>query len=156
MKALYLNKGIAIILFLLLLLCTYYREVLLVDINFLIEGNHLEKNTESVFNDFSILELTKWKWIVSIFFTVSISLLTIFILHIWFKDIDYTKFIVKIYFFVAIVVFLVSLSAYLLNSFIHIYPYMRRVLGIIHSPIPFFVFFLLNLAKKKENFRQPF
>jgi hypothetical protein len=152
MRKLRLNKGLAIAGFLLLLLCTYFREILLIDINALIAAKGmLTNNNESLFNDFLIPELTKWKWIVSIFFTVTISLLTIFSLYNWFKDLDYTNFMIKLYLIVASVVGFVSLIAFLMNSFNAVSPFLRRIFGVIHSPIPLFIFFLLYLAKTKDK-----
>jgi hypothetical protein len=152
MGKLSLNKGLAIAGFLLLLLCAYFREVLLLDINALIAAKGMvTNNNESLFNDFLIPELTKWKWIVSIFFTVTISLLTIFSLYNWFKDLDYTKFIISLYIVASGIIVLVSLIAFLMNSFNAVSPFLRRIFGVIHSPIPLFIFFLLYLAKKKDK-----
>ena len=155
MKKLNLNKGFAIFGFIGLMIFVYFRENLLLEINAVLAQKEVNTAYAFWFADFFIglpkEQLIKWKWIVSISFTFSIAVLTIFSLHNWFRDVMYTKRIVNLYLFLTVFLILMGLVSYLLNSFNDIYPFLRRVFGVIHSPIPFFMLFLLIYWKKKQS-----
>ena len=152
MKSLNQNKIASILGFITLLLLVFFRENLLLEINALLEGKENDRSYAfwffDFFKEFSDSKLTQWKWVISLSFTICIACLTIFSLHYWFKNIKYTKLILLLYLIIAGLIFIVSLIAYFIDNFNEVYPLLRRVLGMIHSPIPFFIFFLLFLGKK--------
>lgn len=154
MKSLNQNKIISILGFIALLLLVFFRENLLLEINALLEGKENDRSYTfwffDFFKDFSDNKLAQWKWLISLSFTFSIAALTILSLHYWFKNISFIKLVLALYLITACLITIVSLIAYSINSFNEIYPLLRRVFGIIHSPIPFFIFFLLYLSKKNN------
>ncbi|PCI99638.1 MAG: hypothetical protein COB15_04020 [Flavobacteriales bacterium] len=144
------NKIVVILCFLLLLLSVYIKEILSLEINSLIAGGN-KFSKVGVLKELSTNELVKWKWLVSIFFTIVISILTLLSFHFWFKNITYTKMVAKLYLIVLCLVIFIGGAGFLTIGFSEVYPLLRRVFGIIHSPIPFFILFVLFYWKEKEE-----
>ncbi|PCJ26001.1 MAG: hypothetical protein COA97_06745 [Flavobacteriales bacterium] len=152
MKKLNLNKIVSTLGFLLLLLFVFFRENLLLEINAILAQKDWNRAYNFWFADFFMSlpkeDLIIWKSLVSISFTILIAFFTLFSLHYWFQDIRYTKFLIKLYLLVAGLIVLIAIVAYLTGNFNTIYPLLRRIFGVIHSPIPLFIFFLLKKVTK--------
>jgi hypothetical protein len=155
MKKLNLNKGATFLGLLLLLLLTYFRENFLLEINAALA---LEEYNRAYFywlSDFfkgmTPENLSNWKWGLTIFFSLVMTFITIAALYFWFKSIRVLKILGLFYLVLFFVVCLLSLVGYLTNTFNELYFVLRKVLGVVQSPLPFFVFFTLfySGAKKK-------
>ena len=149
-----LNKVFTVFGVLLLLLCTYFRENLLLEINALINGEEISRAYSYWFADYFMTvpksELTKWKWGVTIVFSLFMSVLTIISLHSWFKSILYSKLLVSLYLCLFMFVSILGGISYIFNFFDNIYFVLRLILGLVQSPLPFFVFFALFYLLSKN------
>ena len=134
-----------------ILVLTFFRENFLLEINSLI--NNVTFHRASFYWFYSFFEgldqpsLGRWKWGLTIFFSLVITFLTIGSLYTWFRSKELVQFISKLYFALFFFIVLLALLGFLFNSFTTVYPLLRKLLGIVQSPIPFFVFFLLFLNK---------
>ena len=139
----------------LLFLLTFVRENLLLEINALLKGLQYDRSYNYLFaNFFKTLpqdQLFQFKWGLTMGFSVVIPIITILALYGWFKSLQLSKLIVKLYGVIFIVVLLVAGIAYAFNSFDAIYLILRRILGVVQSPIPFFFFFVLFYKFNKEG-----
>ena len=141
------NKIVSILGVMLLLVAVYFRENILLQINALLANDtynySLAFSFSNVIKELPVQELPKWKWIISLSFTFFIAIVTIFSLHTWFRNTTYTKLMLMIYLVVFGVIFLIGVGGHLFNQFDAIYPLLRRIIGIVHSPIPFIFLFIL-------------
>jgi hypothetical protein len=155
MKLLPLNKIVSIIGVVLLLVAVYFRENILLQINSLLENDiynySLGFSFSSYIKQLSKADLYKWKWIISLSFTFFIAIMTIFSLHFWFKNKTTTKLILKIYLLVFSLICFIGVGGYLFNQFNEVYPFLRRMIGVIHSPIPFILLFILIYSSNKSK-----
>jgi hypothetical protein len=149
-----LNRGYTYFGFVLLILCTYFRENILLEINALLAFKAGDRSYSywfvSFFKSLPIKQLVYWKWGVTLFFSFIMSIITILSLYNWFKDLSSFKILTLIYLSSFGLLVIISGVAVLFNSFESVYFLLRKVLGIVQSPLPFFCFFLL-LYKKKTN-----
>jgi hypothetical protein len=149
------NKIIAIGGVLLILILTYFRENLLLEINALVSGVQFDRSSAYWFFDFfkemgpSIL--MRWKWGLTVFFSILITLLTIGSLYSWFGAIEMVKFLSKLYLLLFGGITIIALGGFLLNSFHTVYPGLRKILALVQSPIPFFLFYLFFYQKNKNQ-----
>lgn len=147
MKKLHLNKGLTFLGLLFLLLLTYFRE------NFLLEINaNLAMETynrayfywlSNFFREMRPELLLQWKWGLTIFFSVIITLVTTLSLHLWFKSTSFLKIVILFYIILLAVVCTLALFGFLTSSFNNVYFVLRKILGVVQSPLPFFAFFVL-------------
>jgi hypothetical protein len=148
-----LNKVYTYIGFVVLLLCTYFRENILLEINALLALKEYDRSFSywfiSFFKSVSLGELIYWKWGITLFFTILMSIVTIFSLHNWFKERQNLKVVVLIYFISFLSLVIIGGVGYLFNSFEIVYVLLRKVLGVIQSPLPFICFLLLFRYKNK-------
>jgi hypothetical protein len=149
------NKWTSIFSILLLLFCTYFRENLLLEINAYIKDLEYSRAYSfwfsSYFSDLSKAKLYQLKWITTIFFSVLMSLLTIFSLHSWFLNKQFTQLLIFIYTILAGVILIISIIAFIVGEFSDVYFVLRKALGIVQSPIPCFAFFALFYYTKKSK-----
>jgi hypothetical protein len=147
------GKTVCVLGFFLVLFLTYVRENIALEINASLNHESYSRAYSYMFSDyFNSLpdkELRLWKWVVSISFTAIMSIVTIFSLHHWFSNKEFTRFIIIVYVIAFCVLTLIFMIGYLTNSFDNVHAILRRVTGVVHSPIPFFVFFTLFFFKKK-------
>ena len=150
-----MSKKLAVLSFVILFVFAFFRENMLLVINANLAEKQYDWSYYSWFSDlFMDLEkdmLYMFKWIVSILSTLIISVLTVFSLHNWFQNKIYFKLLITIYLFVFGTILVISMLGYLTVGFSSIYPLLRRIFGLIHSPLPFFFFFLLFYKKEKES-----
>lgn len=155
MLKIFKNKKLAVVGFLLMFVFIFFRENVLLIINAFISDQNTNRAYSYWFSDI-FQSLTKdqlylSKWVVSFLFTFLTALLTVFTLHQWFKNNSFTKIIITIYLATSLLTLAVGLIGYFSVGFFQVYPFLRRVFGIIHSPVPFFLFFLLFYLKNKET-----
>ena len=151
------NKKLAVVSFLFLLGLVFFRENLLLTINAKLAKKDYDRSYSYWFTEFfqnlSVDDLNKWKWIVSLSFTIAIILLTIFTLHTWYGDKKKTTLVLKLFSLIIIIMGLIGLGGMLTVGFEEVYPLLRRVIGVFHSPIPLFIliFTLLYVRKRKVS-----
>ena len=134
------RKLIWLIFLLLLFISSYSREVLFRSINALMKGeeNFYAKTTELIFlSNWSILELSRLKYFLTIGFSFLFIGLTLYGLKFTFKEklpfqISLGAYILVV--FLAGILILLSLT---FSSFTAMYPYLRDLVGAIHNPILF-------------------
>jgi hypothetical protein len=147
-----LNKGFTILGFTAILLCTYFRENILLEINALIDLKGEDRSFSywfiNFFKSIPVTQLNYWKWGVTFFFSALIPIITIISLHSWFQDEAYRKILVLVYIICFSFLILIGVVGILFNCFDLIYFLLRKVLGVVQSPFPFFCFFLLFYNKK--------
>ena len=147
MKILNLNKKFAFLGLLLLLLLTYFRENFLLEINASLASDVFHRSNsywlsdffKNMTNDF----LVRWKWGLTVFFSLLMSIVTLLSLYVWFKSISVLKIVGIFYFCLLFVLCLFAIIGYLTHSFNDIYFVLRKIVGVVQSPLPFFAFFTL-------------
>ena len=95
--------------------------------------------------------LVKWKWGLTMLFSVIMTFVTILSLYFWFKSIRVLKILGLFYLVLFFIVCLLSWVGYLTNTFNELYFVLRKVLGIVQSPLPFFAFFTLFYWRAKNK-----
>ncbi|MGB0882631.1 MAG: hypothetical protein ACPGSO_06725 [Vicingaceae bacterium] len=103
------------------------------------------------FREQPIDQLQYWKWGLTFFFSGLMSLVTLISIHIWFKVTEYLKISLVFYFVTFVFVFVLAIAGYFVGAFDMVYPLLRKILGIIQSPLPFFFFFVLFYWKEKTD-----
>jgi hypothetical protein len=155
MKNWKLNNFLAIFGGFLLLILTFFRENLLLTINALIKSEVYNRAYSYWFSEFfkkvPFEYLKIWKWGLTISFSILMTIITLASLYSWFKSKQHLKFLILLYFGVFIGLFLIGSISFLLNSFDTVYFVLRRVLGVVQSPIPFFGFFILFYSLKMKD-----
>ena len=147
MKKLNLSKGGTIFGLLLLLLLTYFRENFLLEINanlaMEVHDRAYSYWLSIFFKGMTPELLSQWKWGLTMVFSVTMTFITILSLYFWFKSVQMLRVIGLFYIMLFAIVCLLSLAGFLTNSFNTIYFILRKILGIVQSPLPFFAFFVL-------------
>ncbi len=134
-----MKKKILWLVFLLLLfISSYYREVLFRSINALIGGEvfFYAKTMElPVFSNWSIPELLRLKYLLTLGFSMLFILLSLFGLKLSFQA--KTPFYIASVLYLLLVLFslLVGLIGVTLLNFETVYPLLRKIIGFIHSPL---------------------
>ena len=139
----------------LLLALIYLRENMLLGINaFLNERAFGNKAyyfwVTNYFSGMSKETLIKFKWLTTGSFSVLMAGLTIFALHNWFRNNDYTRLLLYLYGLGALIIAVVTIVAQLFGVFDSVYRLLRTIIGINHTPLPFFIFFSLFYWIEKE------
>ena len=144
MVSLQKNKGLTIGGLILLLLLTYFRENFLLEINAALANDVLNRAYSYWLADFfktlSYSHLIKWKWGITILFSIIMSLITILSLYFWYKSKRLIKLVVYVYLASFLFVCVFGGLGFLFKRFDDVYFVLRKILGVIQSPIPFFVF----------------
>lgn len=155
MKMLNLSKGYTLVGFIALLFCTYFRENMLLEINALLSVREYDRSYTywfvNFFKSIPFEQLVYWKWGVTIFFGGLMPFVTILSLYGWFQNIIYNKILVILYLIGFFFAALIGGVGLLFNCFDSIYFIIRRILGIVQSPVPFFLFFLLFYYLEKSD-----
>ena len=144
-----MNKKVIWILFLFLLfLLSYFREVTFIGINALIEGveyNYANTQLPAYFSTLSHAQLTTHKWILTALFSlVFIALSTIGIyLGIGKKR---AVWILTIYLTILAVACLILMVGLFILNFKTIYPFLRILVGVIHSPLLYLLISISSYA----------
>ncbi len=155
MSLLKLDKNFAFFGLFLLLLFTYFRENFLLEINATLAAESYNRSYIYWMSDFfrkmTHSELLRWKWGITIVFSVVMTFITVGSIHVWFRSANYLKTTITVYFLAFGLVSLIALIGYLTNFFEQVYPMLRKILGIVQSPLPFFTFFALFYSKNKNK-----
>ncbi len=145
------------ILFLLLLFVgSYYREVLFRSINSIIRGDEFfyAKTMElTTLKNWPIQKLVKFKYLLTILFSVFFMISTALGLRISFRDKLPYYIVVCCYGFliaISIITGLIGISFY---SFSEVYPILRMFIGWIHSPILFLFLSISSIALSSINIK---
>lgn len=138
-----------------LLFLTFFRENMLLAINALLGHQTYNRAYHYWFSDFfkalPFSELVKWKWGVTLFFTILMTIITIFSLYAWFNNKFVLKLLITVYGVAFILLLLIAGIGFLMNDFNDVYFILRLIIGIFQSPLPFFVFFVLFYWILKSN-----
>lgn len=155
MKTLKINRKFAILGLLILLLCTYFRENFLLAINANLASFEFNRAYSYWCSDFfqkmDTCLLIKWKWGITIFFSLIMSAITILSLFVWFKSKEALKIILFSYVIFFFLVCFLSIIGFFTNTFNDLYFVLRKILGIVQSPFPFFIFFILFYWSNKNK-----
>lgn len=150
-----LSKAGTFFCFLLLLLLTYFRENFLLEINASMALEEYNRSYSYWLSDFfenmTHELLIKWKWGLTMFFSVVMTFVTILSLYCWYKSIYLLKIVGLFYLVFLLIVCVLSLVGFVTNSFNDLYIVLRKILGLVQSPIPFFVFFVLFYWIEKKD-----
>ena len=135
------NRKLLWVTFLLLLfISSYSREVVFRSINAIMSGEQVfyAKTTEITFlKDWSILELNRLKYILTVAYSALFICLTTFGLKLSFRQQLPFQISLGIY---ALVIFLAGvliIASITFSSFANLYPYLRDLIGLIHNPVLF-------------------
>lgn len=123
---------------LLLFVISYYRELIFPSINALIRGDEFfySKTTSLPFlQDWSPAELVRLKYFLTLFFTIIFMVLTSFGLKTSFKENTAFTISIAIYALLILLGALIAMIGLPLSGFAKTYPYLRMIIGWIHSPL---------------------
>lgn len=139
------HKIIAVITGVVILVLTFLRENVFVEINAIMDG-HSYNNAYFYFFDESISklstsELTNLKWVLTIIFILAIFGLTLMIIWLWFKNRNYSKVTLLIYLSAFGIIAIITLFLKAFGYFDDYYFVVRKMIGFIQSPLPLFLFF---------------
>ena len=156
MKNLTQHKILIIIGTVLLLALTYFRENFLLEINAVIAGENYNRAYSYWLSDFfrnkKIEDLNFWKWGVTIVFSIVMSFITIFFIFNYFKSKVVLLLMTRVYIVVFSFVIILAVFGVLFGVFDLVYIVLRKILGVVQTPLPFFVlfslFYFLNTQKK--------
>lgn len=138
---------------LLLSILSYWREVGFRSVNALIAGetNFYAKTKKiSFLTDLTVEQLTQLKYILTLGFTFAFILITYLGIQLAIKNrlgITLTKVIYGVCLIIALVLVTIGIS---FNQFPTIYPYLRILIGWIHSPLIFL--FISIIVRSSNNF----
>lgn len=123
------------------------RENLFVEINAILGGYNYNKAYFYYFKDtFQNMELSHLyvlKWLLTVVFIILISLFTITFIRVCFSNKNYTKAVFLTYLVSYLIVVVVFIIFWLLGIYDKEFYVLRKLIGLLHSPIPLFFFFCL-------------
>lgn len=138
-----------------LLILTYFRENLLLTINAFITGSEYNRAYSYWFSDvfvgLSMTSLIKLKWIITIVFSMAMSVITVYSLSVWFTSKYNFKLISYIYIISFIFILVLAFFGKVFGVFDLVYILLRRILGVIQTPLPFFTFFIVFYWMDKNS-----
>ena len=150
-----INNGLTVLGVLSLLFLTYFRENFLLEINAALAHDVYNRAyfywLSGFFQEKSIAELTEWKWGITLVFSLIMSIITIAALYAWHQSKELFKLTVLIYFIVFLFFVVIAICGMLFGEFSDIYFVLRKGLGVIQSPLPFFGFYVLFYKMKVSN-----
>tara|TARA_B100000508_G_C11398152_1_gene246880 strand:+ start:421 stop:873 length:453 start_codon:yes stop_codon:yes gene_type:complete len=138
---------------LILFVSGYYREVIFKSINAIIKGEeffYAKTMALPALFDWSVAELIRLKYILTVSFTLWFALISLLGLKLSFKE--STAYFVLIGLYVLIgLISLASLGLMYFIGFETVYPFLRSLIGAIHNPIPYMLISIGVYAYKKLN-----
>ena len=99
-------------------------------------------------------QLVYWKWAITLVFSVIIIIFTLSAQYLWFKSMENIKLMIKFYLLLLFIACLLSLSILFIDDYSNIYSLLRKIIGLIQSPLPcflFFAFFYWDVKNKKTH-----
>ena len=140
-----MKKPIFILSLLLLFLLSYLREVTFIGLNSIIEGqehNYANTNLPAFLYNWPSAQLLQLKWVLTIIYSVFFAALTYCGIRIALSKAAGT-WVLIVYALLFAAVGLLFLSALLFLDFAAVYPLLRNVIGIVHSPL---LFLLISIS----------
>ena len=124
---------------------TLIRENLFLEINAILNGEHINSANFYLFYDyftsFSLEKLSLLKWVFSIIFIVVIAGTSFFALHLWFEKKQYNKITGWVYLVVIAVLSLLVVVTKITGVFNDAYVILRKIIGFLQSPLLLFILF---------------
>jgi len=138
------KKITAIFLGVFILILTLLRENVFLEINAIMNG-YTYNNAYFYFLskgiiDLNLDQLSMLKWGLTISFILLISALTLFIIILWFNNKKYNRISLFVYLVFYGVITLLTLFLWLVNCYDDYYFVIRKMIGVLQSPIPLFLF----------------
>jgi len=131
---------------LLLIVVSYIRENLAIEINAIIDGYDYNRAGFYWFQHWletlSFQQLSMVKWGLVVLFYPVFTLLAILIIRHSFHQKNYTITTLYFYSIILLVLILVTAIAYSLGYFDAVYFFLRKLLGFVFSPLPVFMLWL--------------
>ena len=124
----------------LLFISSYYREVLFRSINAIIDGDAFfyAKTMElPLFQDWTVSELVRFKYVLTIGFSVVFMLFSLVGLKTTFKARTPLYIAIAIYLILILLSIVIGIVGFSFINFETVYPYLRKIIGFIHSPLLF-------------------
>ncbi len=126
----------------------YIREAIFLIINSVYKNNEFPYNTAyitppSFLYQWSETTLLFLKWGLTLFFSLTFTALTLWLIHSYFKNKKYNKFTILIYGTLILFAAIVSMVGILTNSFDSVYTLSRFIIGLVQSPLISLVLFVL-------------
>lgn len=144
-----MKKFLWLFFLILLFLLSYLREICFISMNALIAGqSHNYANTQlpAFFYQLDPAELSQLKWLLTIFFSLLFIALSYFGLRF---AVSKAASLWLILIYSAIIgAAILSLSIMLFQDFNYLYPFLRMLIGIIHSPLLFIMISTSHYAIK--------
>ncbi|KAA3650581.1 MAG: hypothetical protein DWP98_04425 [Bacteroidetes bacterium] len=141
----------------LLFLLSYFRETVFLGINEIIEGNfesHPYTFKPEILFQYTTAALSNFKYILTGFFSILFASTTLFSLRFAFHDKLAFKIGFLTYSIALASILLAAISSLLLFDFAQVYPFIRSIIGYIHSPLIYILIsatVLVNEFYRKEN-----
>lgn len=142
---------------LLLSILSYFREVFFLSINSIISGEtefYAKTQKINFLMHFSVTELIKIKYLMTISFSLVFISITILGLKLSFQSTFIYKSASLLYGLIILIASLLILLSLIGDSFETIYPILRKLIGIIHNPLLFLLIgiggFSTNLIKHSK------
>lgn len=143
------SKNTALVLGVLILILTFLRENVFLEINAIIDGYSYNKAYFYFFNEsmsnLTFSQLEKLKWSLTILFILVISTITLFIIQLWFKNKKFNRITLVFYLAFYGLTGLITLLFWLTGTFNNNYFIIRKMTGFLQSPLPLFFFFTMFL-----------
>ena len=140
----------------LILVLTLLRENIFLELNSIILGENYNKAYfyvfDGLFKGFSVPVLKILKWALTGFFVFLITFLSVLGVDIYYGNRIFTIIFVKVYLFVFLFVIAIGVVGFTLNSYEDYYPVLRKLIGLIQSPIPFFMMFVVYHYLGKDSY----
>lgn len=134
----------SILLVLAILVLTFLRENLFLEINSIINNQTYNKAYFYWFNDWfnqlSIVSLLRLKWLLTICFVLMVSSITALVIQINFRK-DQLFFIIKLYLVIFVLLLVLSTFLWLSGGWNLGYFVLRKIIGVLQSPLPLFVLY---------------
>lgn len=139
-----------------IVLLTIIRENIFLEINALLNKETYNKAYfywfNSEFKELSSQNLYRLKWGLTILFSLTISVLSILGIKIWFRNREYTWLVIQIYLFIILALAFISAIVFIVEPLKSYYFVARKLIGFLQSPILLFLFFgLFYYIKTSKN-----
>ncbi len=145
-------------LFLMVCFLMLLRENIFLEINAILNQDEYNKAYfyffENVFQKMSHHQLILWKWVLTVGFIVAVSGITLVVIYLWFRDVNFLKTSLWVYGFLFIVLVILFSIFKLTNTFEQNYFILRKLIGVMHSPLLLFIFFTLFYYLEKKQLKK--
>lgn len=143
-----------VVLIFLLFFLSYVREVLFLQINALISdstNNYSNVNPHEFLKLYKSQELINLKWILTGLFSIVFFGLTYLLIFLSFNNKIFTRLFFYFSIFVSLFSIVITFIFTAAHAFKTIYPLLRKIIGFIHSPALFIIFFIIFYSLKSTQ-----